>query len=156
VIILRPGTEAFAPEWLFAVAAAVALSVRDLSTRAVPRGVSTVQIAGWGACAVLATGLVLQLASGAGLPAVGAGDLGRFALASACLGAGIFAVSAAMRMGEVAVVAPFRYTRLPFGLLVGVAFFGEGLDAPMLFGAAIIVASGLYVFLRERLAAGRS
>ena len=46
-------------------------------------------------------------------------------------------------------VAPFRYTRLPFGLLIGVLYFGEALTPNMIFGAALIVASGLFIWWRE-------
>ena len=65
------------------------------------------------------------------------------------IGAGLGGLSAAMRLGAVSVVAPFRYTRLPFGLLVGVLFFGEKLTTNMIAGTCVVVASGLYIWLRE-------
>ena len=46
----------------------------------------------------------------------------------------------AMRIGDVSFVAPFRYTRIVFGLLAGVLVFGETLDGYTLFGAMVIVA----------------
>jgi drug/metabolite transporter (DMT)-like permease len=54
-----------------------------------------------------------------------------------------------MRLGEVSVVAPFRYTRLVLSLLIGVLLLGERPDALMLAGAALVVASGLFTFWRE-------
>ena len=71
------------------------------------------------------------------------------ALIVACWAAGVFAVTASMRIGDVAIIAPFRYTRLPFGLMLGVVIFHETLDPVMILGAAIIAGSGLYSLHRE-------
>ena len=64
--------------------------------------------------------------------------------------AGYWAVTTATRTGEVAVVAPFRYSRLVFSMGLGVVFLAERPDGLTLAGAALIVASGLYAFGRER------
>ena len=58
-------------------------------------------------------------------------------------------IIAAMRIGDIAFVTPFRYSRIIFGLLAGLLIFGETLDAYTLLGAAIIVISGTYTLLRE-------
>jgi drug/metabolite transporter (DMT)-like permease len=63
--------------------------------------------------------------------------------------AAYYAIVAAMRVGEVAVVTPFRYTRLIFALIIGVTVFGEQPDLWTLIGAGVIVASGLYTLMRE-------
>ena len=55
-----------------------------------------------------------------------------------------------MRLGDVAVVTPFRYVRLVFALIIGVTLFEEDPDLWTLIGAAIIILSGLYTFFRER------
>jgi drug/metabolite transporter (DMT)-like permease len=54
-----------------------------------------------------------------------------------------------MRVGEVGVVTPFRYTRLLFAILLGLLIFGEVPDTLTLVGGAVIVASGLYTILRS-------
>ena len=54
----------------------------------------------------------------------------------------------AMRTGELASVAPFRYTRLLFGVALGVVVFGEPLDAAMIAGCTVIVAAGLFILGR--------
>jgi drug/metabolite transporter (DMT)-like permease len=59
-------------------------------------------------------------------------------------------ITVAMRIGEVSAVAPFRYSRILFGLLIAVAVFGERLDTLTIAGAALIAGSGLYAFWRER------
>ena len=55
-----------------------------------------------------------------------------------------------MRLGEVSVVAPFRYTRLVFALAIAVVFLGERPAGTTLLGAGIVVGSGLYAFARAR------
>jgi S-adenosylmethionine uptake transporter len=56
----------------------------------------------------------------------------------------------AMRAGEIALVQPFRYSLLLWSMLLGWLMFDEVPDAWMLAGAAIVVATGLYTFRRER------
>jgi drug/metabolite transporter (DMT)-like permease len=51
----------------------------------------------------------------------------------------------AMRTGDIATVTPFRYTRLIFGVALGVVAFGEPIDRLMLLGCAIIMAAGLLI-----------
>ena len=63
---------------------------------------------------------------------------------------GYYMIVEAMRVGDVAVVTPFRYSRLLFALFLGITVLGERPDALTLVGAAIIIASGLYTLLRER------
>jgi drug/metabolite transporter (DMT)-like permease len=55
-----------------------------------------------------------------------------------------------MRVGEVSLVTPFRYTRLLFALILGTLVFAERPDAATLLGSGIIVASGIYTLLRGR------
>ncbi len=57
---------------------------------------------------------------------------------------------AAMRVGELSFVAPFRYTSLVVALIVGAAIFGTFPDGLTLMGAAIVVATGLFTLYRER------
>ena len=80
----------------------------------------------------------------------GPGALCDLAAATAIGVAAYYALTAAMRTGEVSVVTPFRYTRLVFALGLGVLVFGERPDAATLAGSAIIVASGLYTLIRAR------
>jgi drug/metabolite transporter (DMT)-like permease len=55
----------------------------------------------------------------------------------------------------VAVITPFRYSRLVFALIIGVTLFDERPDVWTLAGAGIIIASGIYTFWRERRLARR-
>ncbi|EPX75738.1 DMT family transporter [Salipiger mucosus] len=61
-----------------------------------------------------------------------------------------YALSAAYRMADVAVVAPFEYVGLPLAILWGWLIFGEWPGASVWLGCLLIVGAGLFVFLRER------
>ena len=56
----------------------------------------------------------------------------------------------AMRTGDVSAVTPLRYTRLIFGIVLGIALFGERLSAPMIVGAAFVILSGLFIIWRRK------
>jgi drug/metabolite transporter (DMT)-like permease len=69
----------------------------------------------------------------------------------AAVAVGVFSYTSlmkAMRTGQVSIVTPFRYIRLIFGVGLGVVLFGEPLDAPTLWGSAIIVGAGLFLLSR--------
>ncbi len=57
------------------------------------------------------------------------------------------ALTRAMRTGEVAVVTPFRYSRLLFALLFAVLVFGEQLDGWTIAGMVLIVGTGVFALL---------
>jgi drug/metabolite transporter (DMT)-like permease len=63
------------------------------------------------------------------------------------------AVVIATRTGDIGAIAPFRYSRLIFAIIIAVIFLGERPDMPTMIGASVIVASGVYAFWRERLRA---
>jgi len=149
LLILRPGMAEFQPAALFAVVTVVALAIRDLGTRVAPAAVSSIVISSWGFAMVALAGLVLlPLGGGPVAPSPPAWAMLAGALAFGC--AAYYAITAAMRVGEVAVVTPFRYTRLLFAMILGLVIFGERPDGWTLVGAAIIIASGLYTLARER------
>jgi drug/metabolite transporter (DMT)-like permease len=57
----------------------------------------------------------------------------------------------ALEAAEASVLQPFTFLQLVFASLIGVMLFGETLTVHSVFGATIIVASGLFVIWRERL-----
>lgn len=154
LIVLRPASDTFELASLFAVLGTLGFAGRDLATRAAPKGFSNVQLGVYGFFVLIPTGAVLlAVTGGAAVPTVAGG----LALAGA-IGVGIaayYGLTAAMRVGEISVVTPFRYTRLLFALVLAVLVFGERPDALTLIGSGIIIASGLYAVLRERRLARR-
>jgi drug/metabolite transporter (DMT)-like permease len=58
-------------------------------------------------------------------------------------------IISAYQAGEAAIIAPMQYSQIIWATFFGYAFFDEVIDTPTAIGAAIIIASGLYIVLRE-------
>ena len=58
-------------------------------------------------------------------------------------------IIAAYKAGEAVVVAPMQYSQILWAIAYGALFFGETPDGSTAVGAGIIIASGLYIVLRE-------
>jgi drug/metabolite transporter (DMT)-like permease len=69
--------------------------------------------------------------------------------AGALLLAGQYWVIVAMRAGDIAIVAPFRYSIILWAILAGFLIWRELPDLATWIGIAIVTAAGLYTFLRE-------
>ena len=57
----------------------------------------------------------------------------------------------ALRVGDLAAIMPFRYSRIVFLLILGILVFGERPTLSMLGGSALILISGVYIMWRERI-----
>lgn len=149
LIILQPGTEGFRLAGLLTVACVFILAARDLSTRVMHESIGTFQLTTWAYLALVPAGLVLMAVQGQSAQAVDPSQW--FDLIGALITGllGYYAVTAAMRLGDVSVVTPFRYSRLVFAMILAMIFLGERPDMWMLTGAALIIGSGLYTFARE-------
>tara|TARA_R110002096_G_scaffold138378_20_gene292067 strand:+ start:57 stop:929 length:873 start_codon:yes stop_codon:yes gene_type:complete len=149
LIILRPGLEGFSALSILAVLGLVGFAGRDLATRAAPPVLSNLVLGVYGFAMMVPTGAALLAWTGdAAVP--NARTAGALATAIVFGVAGYYALTAAMRLGEVSVVTPFRYTRLVFALILAMLFLGERPDTATLLGSAVIVATGIYTLLRGR------
>lgn len=154
IIIIRPGLDGFQPAALLAVIATILIAVRDLSTRWVPKGISSYQLASYGFASMAISGLILTPFWGAFvLP----DPRGWAFLAGAVIFgmSGYYAMTASSRIGDLGIVTPFRYTRILFAILLGIVVFHERPDIWTLFGSGLILASGVYALTRERRAPRR-
>lgn len=150
LMIIRPGLEGFSPLSLFALGGVFGLALRDISTRKISASLSTMQLSLLGFLVLIPAGCVMLLVTGQSLAPM---DLRLTSLMFASIAIGVFAyygIVAAMRVGEVSFVTPFRYSRLIFAMIIGVSFFDEQPEGYTLLGGAIIVASGIYTVWRER------
>ncbi len=146
LVVLRPGTEAFQPAALVALAGAlmvatVGVLIKKLAATERPATI----LFYFGLVATLASAgpaaLVWRTPSGEDWPLLAfVAVLG--VLAQVC-------VIRAYRAGEATAVTPFAYAQLLFAGVFGFALFGEVPDAVAVAGAAIIVASTLYIVRRE-------
>uniref|UniRef100_UPI003B529933 DMT family transporter n=1 Tax=Roseovarius indicus TaxID=540747 RepID=UPI003B529933 len=155
LIIIRPGVAGFEPAALIVLISVCAIAARDLITRRMDTNVSSFVIAFQGSGAVIPAGFLLLALAGEG-PQTLTATHGTMMLVAIAVGAlSYYGIVQAMRLGEAAAVTPFRYTRLLFSLIVGVTIFGEHPDTLTLAGAALIIATGLYTFIREQRLARR-
>lgn len=149
LMVIRPFSASFSGWELFAVLGVTSLAARDLITRLAPPGIPSVVISAWGLASVAPVGLVLLIVTGEA-PVAEPVAWAFMAGAVAVTTAGYLCVTTAMRIAPVSAVSPFRYTRLIFTTGLGMAIFGERPDEWTLAGAALILAAGLYTFVRER------
>ena len=149
LLIIRPGLAAFQPASLFAVQGVVFLGMRDLATRRIPKTMSSMRLSTYAFAVIVPTGLILMILSGDRFVIPGTVDMMRIGGSVVAGVLGYYALVAATRIGDMSHIAPFRYTRLLFALIVGITVFGERPDMATLVGSAIIVGSGIYAALRE-------
>lgn len=150
LIIVRPGVAGFDAYSFFALAAVVFITARDMSTRYIPAALPALLVA-------LAAAVCVTVAA----PVVGVvirdpwawpslHSLGLATGAAVFLIAGQITAVDFMRHGDIGVVAPFRYSVILWSMIVGFIVWGDVPDVLMIVGMAIIAATGVYTFRRER------
>ncbi|QIE47011.1 DMT family transporter [Pseudohalocynthiibacter aestuariivivens] len=150
VVILQPGTDSFSVLSIFAIIGMLGFAGRDLASRAAPASLSTMVLGFYGFLAVAVAGALYSVWDRSAFVWMDAPS------ASYMLGAVLAGVTAysflmkAMRTGAVSAVTPFRYTRLLFGIGLGVFWFGEELSVTILAGSGLIVLSGLFILWRGK------
>ncbi|MEQ9639241.1 MAG: DMT family transporter [Alphaproteobacteria bacterium] len=146
MVIVRPGMGVFGPAAMIALAAAFCYALIVISTRWLTRTETTAALGFYYA----ALGALISLAGlpfGWVLPTWT--DLGLFVLLGLFGGVGTLLMIEAFRHAPVAVVVPFEYTALIWATIYGYLIWHELPDGFTWLGAAILVASGLYVMHRE-------
>jgi drug/metabolite transporter (DMT)-like permease len=150
LIIVRPGVAGFNQFTLLALVSVLFCSLRDLATKLIPSHIPSLFITLLTTVTVTTAGAVILVPLGGWTPP-SAHAVGLLALAAVLVLTGYQCVIMALRSGDISAIAPFRYTALLWALLLGYLVFGDVPDTMMATGAAIIVASGLYAFYRERI-----
>lgn len=153
LLIVRPGTDGFDHWALLGLAAVGFVVLRDLTTLRLSRDVPSAGVALLAAAGVtIAAMLALPFDGWAPVTPVA---LAKLAAASGFLIVGYLTAVMTMRVGDIAIIAPFRYSALIFALILGWLVFDQFPDDATLVGAAIVIATGIYTFHRERLATRR-
>lgn len=148
LVVLRPRGEGIVSlAGLAVLVAATAYSISAVTVRVLAKTDSTQSMMFW---------MTAMVALGAGALAwpdwvrVG-GEHWPVLVALAATGAlGQYAITEAFRLGEASVLAPLEYTALAWGVALDWAVWGVLPDAIVYAGAAIIVASGIFLVQRER------
>ena len=149
LIVVRPGVQGFNEYSVLALVSVLFCTVRDLATRKVPRSIPTLFVSTVTSLSVCLLGLATLVPLGGWTP-MPARLVAELFGGAVMLVIGYQFIIAATRTGDISFVAPFRYTSLPWAILLGMIFFGDVPDLATLVGAAIIIASGLYMLYRER------
>jgi drug/metabolite transporter (DMT)-like permease len=148
VVVIRPEAGSFDPALLWSVASTLAYSVYNLLTRKLTATDSSASL-------LLYSGL---------LPAVFLAPVAwpvavwppSFWIGAAILGTAVFGavghaiIIQAFRRAPASLLAPFSYSQIIWMPAAGYLVFSDVPDGHTLVGAAIIVASGLYILYRER------
>ena len=148
LIIVRPGPEGFNSWALLPLLSVAFVTVRELSTRFIAPETNS-------AVVTLVTQVMVTIACGllSATEVWQAMTLLKFGLivvaGLSCIFGVHFSVDA-MRHGDISLVAQFRYSFIPFAIVMGWVFFGDIPDLTTLFGIAVVVGSGIYIFYRER------
>jgi drug/metabolite transporter (DMT)-like permease len=151
LLVIRPWAADFDPASLYAVAGVIFLSARDLLVRWIPDGIPTIQLGTMAMASLVIAGVIIHVVPGTAFYVPDGRQTSYLVLSVFALALGFVGTTAAMRTAvDISAVTPFRYSRLPFAMILAAIFFGESPDALTYVGAAIIVASGLYTLWREQ------
>jgi drug/metabolite transporter (DMT)-like permease len=146
LIVVRPGAGAMTLAALLPLFAALCYALGMIATRRLSRSD--------GVAAIVIFGNLTTIAASSGLLAFGwktpaLGDLWAFVIMGLLGGSITFFLTQAYRLAPAAVVAPFDYTTLVWVAAIGWLVWREVPDSFVWLGAAIIIASGLYILYRE-------
>jgi S-adenosylmethionine uptake transporter len=147
IVVLRPGQAHLGLGHLAAIAAAVIFAVNSVLLRLTGQSERSAVIMLY---PMIANTLVSALALPFVYQPLPVQHLGLLA-AMATLGfvGGLFNI-AAYRRAQAAIIAPMQYSQIIWASIYGALIFHESNDIWTLVGTAIIIASGLYIVLREQ------
>jgi len=148
LVIVRPGSEAFHPAMLLSLVNAVLYAIFNMMTRklAAYDPPETIQFLP----AVVATVVLAPFALAAWESPHGWFEWLLLCLMGVFGGTGHYLLAMAHRYAPASTLAPFLYQQILYMAIFGYLVFGSVPDAAVWIGAAIVIASGLYLFSRER------
>ena len=147
LIIVRPAAQGFSILSVLALLGMLGFAARDLASRASPATLGTAILGFYGYLAIVAAGLAYRPIEARTFTLPDTSSALALIAAVFCGTAAYAALMKAMRSGEVSAVTPFRYTRLLFGVGLGVLAFKETLDFPTVVGSLVIVGAGLLTLM---------
>jgi drug/metabolite transporter (DMT)-like permease len=152
LLIIKPGSSAFQPMALVALASVIGVAIRDLVTRRMPKALPTSLLA----ASSTVSGMIAGVAMAPFEHVWHWPNPTEIAAMAVCavfvLGAYVFGIIA-MRIGLTSVTSPFRYTYMLFATLSSLLVFRERPDTWSLAGIGLIIGAGLYMLHREQIAA---
>ena len=148
LLIIQPGAASFDITAILVLIAAMGMALRDIATKLVRENFSTLLLTFYSCFLfIISGGVLLIIDGGASVPVVGNSVTIAAMIVTGSLG--FFFMTEAVKLGEMSVVSPFRYTRLLFSMVAGILILGEQVNASMIIGSALTILSGLYIWRRE-------
>ena len=146
LVILRPAGQTFDPAAFLVIGAAFCYAmVMILTRRLAPRNTTLSMMIWAAAISILISGALVPFEWVTPSPL----DFALLALMGLVGSAGMFLIGQGYRYAPAAVIAPFDYSILLWGVLFGWILWQELPDRLVWLGAAIVVASGIYIVRRE-------
>jgi len=153
LVMVRPDSGLFASASWIALFATVLYALGQIFVRDLTRTETTI-------CIVFYVTLTTTVVSATAMPFVwvtpSPGDAALLAAVGILGGLAQLAFTRAFRLAPAAVVSPFDYTGLLYAGVIGYAVWGDVPTLTFLVGAAIVMASGLYILHRETRLARRA
>ncbi|MCV6585383.1 MAG: DMT family transporter [Marinibacterium sp.] len=147
MIILRPGSGVFDPAAVIPLASALMFALYGLLTRYAARRDSTATSFFWTGIA----GAVFMTTIGLWFwEPMAPRDWGWMGLLCLSGAGGHWLLIKCYEMAEASAVQPFAYFQAVWVTIIGVTLFSEALTPPLVIGAGVIVAAGLFTLWRER------
>ena len=148
LLIIQPGAASFDITAVLVLIAAIGMALRDIATKLVRENLSTLLLSFYSCFLFIISGIVLLVINGEAIVPVLVNSV-TIVVMIVTGSLGFFFMTEAVRLGEMSVVSPFRYTRLLFSMAAGILILGEQVNASMIIGSALTILSGLYIWRRE-------
>ena len=148
LVIVRPGSAEFHPAMLASLVNAVLYAIYMMMTRrlAAYDSPETIQYLPAAGAAILVTPFAI---AGWEWPD-GVLEWGVACLIGTIAGAGHYLLAVAHRYAPASVLSPFLYQQVLYMALFGYLVFGDVPSPTLAAGAVVVIASGIYLFYRER------
>ena len=150
LLMARPGGALWRPELLVLVPGVIGMAVSRIMTRTLSTTETAEGLTFWLMVVHIPAGLLLLLL---GFPLPGAlavGTLVALGLLGLLNGSAHWLMARAYALAPVSALAPYEYTMLIWGGLLGYVVFAEVPGRSTMLGAAVVAAAGLYNLHRER------
>jgi drug/metabolite transporter (DMT)-like permease len=146
LIALQPSAQTVSWPALIALAGSFSFAVLMIVTRSL-RATPDIVLAATQFAGTFSVGLVLAPFAwrAPGLP-----DLGLFVLAGCISIVALLCTNRSLKLAPASVVVPYQYSMIVWAVMFGYAVFGDVPSVATIVGAAIIIAAGLYIFIREQ------
>ncbi len=146
LVVVQPGTSAFRIEALLPLGAALCYAVAMLIGRKQTSYLSTSAILFWPSLIIVAVTLATMPAQ---WTTPNLSDFGLFVFMGVIGTAGMMLITQGYRFAPAAVIAPFDYSVLLWGVVYGWVIWQDVPGPNVWLGSAILIASGLYILHRE-------